>query len=98
MFLGADHFVESRQFHKQNVTVEKQQGRFRLILSRWGDIQIDGQMGEECGDFDRTHFGGMTFAMEQDEAARPINVGVLGSDRVVSYANLMAKLVEETRR
>jgi hypothetical protein len=42
----------------------------------------------------RAHFAWMTFAMEKDVAPNPIHVSLLGSDRIVFYAQMPPNAVE----
>jgi len=41
------------------------------------------------------HFAGMTLAMEQDETADPVNVGLFGAVRQMAQTDIYAYLVEQ---
>jgi hypothetical protein len=52
-------------------------------------------MRQECLDLVRAHLSGMAFAMKQDVAAYPIDVGALGTNRVVSDPHNVPSLIEQ---
>jgi hypothetical protein len=49
-----------------------------LRLGRRGDAAVDCQVVQKDFDLGRTHFGGMTFAVEQDELTNPVAIRFLG--------------------
>ena len=56
---------------------------------------VRGGMGKEGLDFRRTHFGGMAFAMKEDEATHPLEVRLLGAVGVVASAQSLAHALEK---
>jgi hypothetical protein len=42
-----------------------------------------------------SHFVGVTFVVEENEAANPLNIGFFGAVEVVFEANVIAHLVKE---
>jgi hypothetical protein len=78
----------------EHLLVEKEQRGKSLILRRSGNLLIDGQMSEKLSDFAFAHLLRMAFAMEKDVAPNPIDVSLLGSYRVVFYAQMPPNAVE----
>ena len=96
--LGAHHLVQPRQLQRQHHPVQEQQCRLRLVLRRRRHIALHRQVRQE-----RRHLGGpqvlrMAFAMEQDEPARPIRIGIFGANGIVPQADRPAQPVEQARR
>ncbi len=94
---AADAFDVGDEFELslEDVAVEKEERAEGLILSGGGDGTIDGEMAQEGSDFAFTHHVRMAFAMEEDEAANPIEVSLLGAQAVVLHAQMPADTVEE---
>ena len=53
------------------------------------------QMGEIAADLRRAHIAGMAFIMEQDKTFDPLDVAMLGSDTIVSYANRLTFTLQQ---
>lgn len=85
------------EFAVEHLTVKKEEGAEGLILGGGGDGAIDGEMTEEGGDLGFAHGAGMAFAVEEDEAANPIEIRLFGTDAVVFDAEVPADAVEELR-
>jgi len=79
--LGPDDVVEPWHVLMQDVAVEEQERAQRLVLGRGGYPTFDGQGAEKACDFRRAHLGGMALAVEEDVAADPPDVGLLGAGR-----------------
>jgi hypothetical protein len=77
------------------VAIEEEDGVEGLVLGGGGDIAFNCEVGEEGFDFGDTHFVGVTFVVEEDEAANPLNVGFFCPIGVVFEANGIADLVKE---
>lgn len=56
---------------------------------------MDGQISEEFANFARAHLARMTFFMEEDESADPLEVGIFGAESVREDANGTADQVEQ---
>src|SRR5262249_43816939 len=56
-----------------------------LILGAGGNLAIDGEIGEEGADLGSAQGRGMTLAMKEDKATRPINIAFLGSPGIVVH-------------
>ena len=52
------------------------------------------EMRKEFRNFAFAHFAWMTFAMEKDVAPNPIHISLLGSNRIVFYAQVPPNAVE----
>jgi len=81
----------------QDVTVQEENGREGLGLGGGGDVAVDGQVGEEGGDFGRAHVFGVAELVEVNKAFDPIDVGVFGAAGIMFDADGGAELVEEFR-
>lgn len=69
----------------------------RLILRRSGDIAPYRKIAQEGCDFSRTHLTRVTLVVEEDEAADPLQIRLLGSDAVVTQADHFAYLIQHPR-
>ena len=65
-----------------------------LILSGGGDMSFDGQARQEGGDFLFAHLVGMPLALEEDEAANPIDVRSLGAQAVMLHPQMPPDAIE----
>jgi hypothetical protein len=54
-------------------------------------------MGQELVDLGGTHFQGMTFVMEEDEAANPVDVSLFGTEAMMPNPDGLADAVEQAR-
>jgi hypothetical protein len=93
---GSYDVVEPLDVAFEDVPVEEADRRQRLVLGRGAGVAVHGQGGEEGFDFALAHVGGMTLAVEDDEAADPVHVGLLGAQRVVTGTHGFADAVEQT--
>src|SRR5712691_1380422 len=69
----------------------------RLVLCRCGDLSLDGQRRQETRDLGRAHLGRMALAVEDDVAADPRDVGLLGTAAVMKGTDSAAHAVEQAR-
>jgi hypothetical protein len=95
--LGANDVLESGEGLLEDVTIEKEERRERLILCRSGDAAVGRQMREEGVDLPLAHLRRMPLAVEEHEAPHPRGVGLLGSKAVVAHADRVAETVEQPR-
>ena len=86
--------VDEIKFSLKHLLIEKQECCESLILRRGSDMFFNCEMRKEFSNFTFAHFAWMTFAMEKDEAPNPIHVSLLGSDRIVFYAQMPTNAVE----
>ncbi len=82
----------------EHVAVEEDEGVERLVLGGGGDVEVDSQVGEEGFDLGLAHPGGVLFVVEQDEAADPVQIDLLGLVGVALAAQDVADLLEQARR
>lgn len=85
------------QWLAQNGTIEEEQCAQRLILGRRADLPAVGKIGQEGGDVLATEFGGVAFAVVEDEPARPMRVGIFGSAAEMPKPARLPDLVEQFR-
>ena len=67
----------------------------RLVLSGRGDVAIKCEVTQEIGDLFFAHLLRVTFIVEEDEPANPIDVGLFGANAVAFDAQVPADAVEE---
>ena len=91
---GSDDLTEVADILLDDVLVEEEDAAEGLVLRGGGDVAVDGQVGQEAVDFNGSHLGGMAFAVEEDEALDPVNIGMFSADRVVSHPDSIAQIVE----
>ncbi len=94
----AFHAGDEIQFPIEHLPIEEKESAEGLILSGGGNGAINGEVTEEGGDFHFAHGVGMTFVMEKDEAADPIQVSLLRADAVVLQAKMPADAIEQPGR
>ena len=70
------------EFAVEHLLIKEEQRTEGLVLSRRGDVKIDVQVAEESGDLFFAHLLRVTFIVEEDEPANPINIGLFGADAV----------------
>ena len=97
-YAGLCDFGKPRQIHPEHFLVEKQQRRLRLILGRRRHVALGSEMRQKRFDFRRPHVARMPLAVPEHEASRPVDISLLGADRIVLHANAFAYLIQQTRR
>ena len=70
-------------FLVEDFAVEKEDGAESLVLGGGGDVPFGGKVDDVGADFIGAHLGGMFFMVEEDVAARPVEVGFFGAVGVV---------------
>lgn len=95
--LGAYSVNGAVQRLLQDLGVEEQQRAQGLILGGRGDTLLDREVGQKGFDLGQVQLLGMAFAMEQDEALDPADVGFFAK-RVVLAAQDRADAVQQARR
>ena len=55
-------------------------------------------MRQECFNLELAHFAGVPLAVEEDEAADPVRVRLLGADAVVAHPDRVTHPIEEPGR
>jgi hypothetical protein len=97
-FTGAQGLDRLGDFPSEDRAIEEEDGLEGLILGSGSDVFVDSQVGEEGFDFLSAHFLGVAFAVEEDETADPIHIGLLGAVRIMLAAQHLAYPVQEFRR
>jgi hypothetical protein len=77
--LGALEAVEVGYGEVEDATVEEEEGTEGLVLGGGGGVALDGEMIEESGDLGGAEGAGVAAAVEGDEGADPVEVGLLGA-------------------
>lgn len=86
------------KFAIEDLLVKEEEGVESLVLSGGGDVAVEIKVGKEGGDFFFAHFGGMAFALEEDEAADPVDVSAFGAKAITFDAEVPADAIEKFRR
>ncbi len=68
-----------------------------LVLRRGRDLPLHRQLSEELRNLVLPHLRRVTFAMEEDKTADPIQLRLLGSDAVAAGAQQLPYLLEQFR-
>jgi hypothetical protein len=90
--------VDEVQFSVEYLLIKKQQRTESLILSRCGDALLDSEMSEKVGDFFLAHVVRVAFAMKENVTANPIDIRLLGADRIMFYPQMPPNSVEQLWR
>ena len=69
---GAQRSIEPAQFALEELLIQKQQRAQRLVLGGSGHVMLRSKIGEEIGNLPLTEFARVTFAVEENETADPI--------------------------
>jgi hypothetical protein len=90
--------LEPRQFEFEYLLVQEQQGGQGLVLRRRRDFPHDRKVRQEGLDFRRAHLPRMPLLVEEDVAADPLQVLLLGAIAVMQRPQLFPHLVEQAGR
>ena len=88
---------EAVQRAAENFSVQEQQCREGLVLSRGRDVPFNSKVSQEGIDLRLAHRLGMSHLVEEDESAAPVMVSVLGPPTVMAHSASVAQAVEELR-
>ena len=92
---GADDLAQVPDFSVENMTIEEQQGRKRLVLRRSGDLFLDRQMRQKGVYLRFAHLGGMAQVVKMAIPLYPMAIGLLGSGAVVARTHGLAKPIKQ---
>ena len=95
--LGPHHTGHRCQRAFEYGVVEEQQGVQSLVLGGRRDVVVDREMGQKGRNLDFTHGLRMAMVMELNEAPYPVDIGLLGTDAVVTHAHGGAYTFEKRR-
>ena len=95
--LGADDLVEPGQFVLQHLLVQEQDGGLGLVLGGRRHLALDRQVGQKGRDLWRAHVARVALATKKNEAARPVDIGLFGTNRIVERADTDTQEVEQLR-
>ena len=79
----------------ENITVKKEKGADRLVLSGGGDGFLIDEMGDEVVDLRYSHLAGMAFFVVENILAHPADVGLFGAKRIMAIAQEFTVLIEQ---
>jgi len=77
------------------MAIEEEERAEGLVLGGSRDMLLCGEVREKSLDFRGAHFGGVALAVKEDEAAHPLDIGLLGAVGIVPSAKGLTHLVEE---
>ena len=89
--------IDELEFALEHMLIKEKQRAKSLVLGRGSDVSVDGQMIKEGGDLIFPHIAGVPLIVEENEAADPIEVRLLGADGVTFDAKMPADAVEQLR-
>jgi hypothetical protein len=95
--LGPLDTLDVGQLYPEHFSVEEEERRERLILTRGGDTAVCSEVREELADLGRTHLGGVALAVEEYEALDPVDVGALGADAIMLEPQAPPNLLKQRR-
>ncbi len=93
--LGSGCPLQAFQFAAEDGAIEEQDGAESLILGGRRDAKARGQGFEESRDLGLGHGVGVAPAVENDKAADPEDVGLLGARRVVTGTDGLAHSIQQ---
>ena len=95
--LRVDEVVQPGDVLLEDLAVEKEERAEGLVLRRCRDLPIDGQRRQKVRELRRSHLGRMALAVEEDVAADPGDIRLLGATAIVPDADGLADAVEQAR-
>ena len=95
---GPDCRPQALDLASQHRAIQEQDRCQRLILRRGGDAPPHREVREERHHLEASHRFGMALAVEQDEAADPVDVGVFGAAAQMAQARRRSDAVQKPRR
>jgi hypothetical protein len=95
--LRAQHVVQPRQFHPQDLLVEKENRRQRLVLRGGRDVALRGESRKEGRYLRGAHIAGMAHPMEDHEAPHPMGISAFRAQTVVPHPDGRAKMLQQAR-
>jgi hypothetical protein len=95
--LGPDHVVEPGQLLAEDVAVQEEERAQRLVLRGRRHVARGGQRARELAHLRRAHLGRMALAMEEDVAAGPRHIRLLGPPTVMTGADGLTNSVQWSR-
>ena len=93
--LGAGDVVQPGQVYIEHLLLKEKQRRLGLILRGGRHLALHRRITEECLDLCGPHLFGMPLAVEENEAPRPVRIGLFGADAVVQRPDPATHLVQE---
>jgi hypothetical protein len=82
----------------EDLAVEEQQRRLGLVLGRRRDRAIDREVRQKGLDLRSAERCGMAHAVKVNEATCPLDIGLLGADRIVAHPQRLAQAGEQSWR
>ncbi len=95
--LGADDALYDADVHAQDRAIQEDQGAEGLVLSGSRHVEVSSEVGEKGRHMLLPHLFGMTNAVEEDEAASPLEVCLLRAVAVVAQAERLSDSVQQLR-
>lgn len=90
--------VDEVEFALEHLLVKKEERSESLVLRGSRYIFLHSEMCEELGDLVFAHLVWVALVVKEDEAPYPIDVRLLGADRIMFHAQMPADAVEQLRR
>ena len=95
---GAGDVIQPGQVYIEHLLLKEKQRRLGLILRGGRHLALHRQIAEECLNLCGPHLFGMPLAVEENEAPRPVRIGLFGADAVVQRPDPDTHLVQEPGR
>lgn len=86
--------IDEIELSLEHLLIQKKKRSEGLILRGCSNIFLHCQVGQELRDLAFAHLIWMSFMVKKNEAAYPIHVSLLGTNRIVFHAQLPADAVE----
>ena len=90
--------VDELEFAIEDMLVKEEQRVESLVLGRGGNMAINCKVAEESGNLFFAHLLRVTFFVEEDETANPIDVSLFSANAVAFHAQVPADTIEEFGR
>lgn len=91
-----NHAVHPWQLDLQDLLIKEENRRQRLVLRGGRNIPAHRQVTQESLDFRASHLLRMAILVEANIALDPLQIDSFGANRIVSKANLLAYLIEQS--
>ena len=96
--LGPADLAHPGEIDPENLPIEKENGRQRLLVGGGRNLRDRGKVREVAFDLGPAHGLRMLQTVKADEAADPEQIGLLGAQAVVLVANALTHLIKQAQR
>jgi hypothetical protein len=96
--LGAYNAFQPGEVELEDIAVQEEQTRKRLVLRRRRHLAVNGQRRQELFEFRRAHLFWVAVVVKPDEPANPVQIRLFGPIAHVPRPDAIPDLIQKARR